>query len=153
MKLTATIAASILAATALAAPAEVAEQSMMAASTSEWTIENMHRDCDRADTTCTYKFLINTKGPSSTDCEYVHAGAPATHTPGEPAECGEFTITSVWAGAFGPGEGFTTLSIVHRDAHQIIWASYTDVQLENGNVVKPNQAYAPVSLPAGTFAK
>ncbi|KAH6884792.1 hypothetical protein B0T10DRAFT_96397 [Thelonectria olida] len=146
MQLTALLC--LFTASAMAAPAAVPEnaKSMMAA-TPMWTIRNMKRVCNSADTQCVYTFRIDTTGPSSTDCKYIHNGKPASETSGGPAQCGKFAVTSGWSGQFGPNNGFTTLSVVHTEARQIIWPAYTDKQLDGGQVVKPDQAYAPQSLP------
>lgn len=140
---------SLFAAGAFAAPAAApaGAKSMAVANSPLWTIQDMKRVCNSADTTCTYTFYINTTGPSSTSCKYIHNGKPASETSGGPATCGAFSVTSGWSGQFGPNNGFTTLSVVHNAARQIIWPSYTDKQLDGGKVVKPDQAYTPTQLP------
>ncbi|KAJ5160422.1 uncharacterized protein N7482_007426 [Penicillium canariense] len=127
----------------LASP--VAGVSMMAAGP-EWTIENMKRVCNGDNTSCTWTFGIN-PGSGATACTYVVTANDASEANGGPSTCGAYTITSGWSGQFGPGNGFTTLSVVNDQSRQIIWPAYTDKQLAGGNVVKPDQSYAPAALP------
>jgi len=134
------------ASTVLAAPAT--SVSMMAASP-EWTITNMKRVCNAKDTSCTWTFGIEvgSDAAAATACTYVVKGANAADANGGPTDCGDYTITSGWSGQFGPGNGFTTFSVVNNTARQIIWPAYTDKQVKAGKVVKPNQSYAPANLP------
>ncbi|KAJ5938670.1 hypothetical protein N7466_001804 [Penicillium verhagenii] len=127
----------------MAAP--VASTNMMAA-TSTWTIDNMKRVCNTADTSCTWTFGINT-GAATTACSFVVKGTTAADLNGGPATCGDFTVTSGWSGQFGAGNGFTTLAVVDNVSRQIIYPAYTDVQLNTGKVVKPDQSYTPANLP------
>ncbi|KAL2822758.1 hypothetical protein BDW59DRAFT_149103 [Aspergillus cavernicola] len=128
---------------ALAAPAPA--KSMMVAN-SEWTIESLKRVCNSADTECTWTFGIN-PGSGSTDCTYVVEGSPASQASGGPSTCGDYTITSGWSDQFGAENGFTTLSVVNEGTRQIVWPAYNDAQLAGGNVVTPDQSYAPSVLP------
>lgn len=131
----------------LASP--VAGVSMMASS-SEWTIENMKRVCNRGDTSCTWTFGIDDGSGEDTPCTFIAEAASdgASRADGGPSKCGEFTITSGWSGQFGEDNGFTTLSIVNYETpREIIWPAYTDKQLKGGQVVKPDQSYAPSTLP------
>ncbi|KAJ3459162.1 hypothetical protein MRS44_015235 [Fusarium solani] len=128
MKFSITIVAALLSATGMAAPAN--EVSMMAASPSG-------------------QFNPSTAG-AATACKYVVKStktAKASKANGGPATCGDFTITSGWSGQFGADKGFTTLSVVSKSKKQIVYPAYTDQQLAGGKVVKPDQAYAPASLP------
>ncbi|RMJ26536.1 hypothetical protein PHISP_02583 [Aspergillus sp. HF37] len=144
----------------MAAPAPAARMSMMASSSAEWTMEDMKRVCNDADTSCTWTFGIDDgsgsgSAPSNTTtttpCTYIVEaanGIPASRADGGPSQCGEYTITSGWSGQFGEEKGFTTLSVVNDETpRQIIWPAYTDKQLEGGQVVKPDQSYAPATLP------
>ncbi|KAJ5964477.1 uncharacterized protein N7479_004353 [Penicillium vulpinum] len=140
------IATGLFASSAFAAPADTESKSMMAAGP-QWTIQNARRVCTPEDTTCTWTFGIYPGVGEATPCTYVVNGSPASQANGGPANCGGFTITSGWSGQFGPGNGFTTLSVVKNDCHQIIWPAYTDKQLAGGQVVKPDQSYAPAALP------
>ncbi|RSM12645.1 hypothetical protein CEP52_002295 [Fusarium oligoseptatum] len=147
MKFSLAFVAALLSATNVAAApsADPNAVSMMAA-TPQWTIQNMQRTCDKNDTTCTWNFKINTGKGTPTPCKYVVKGRPASQTNGGPAKCGTFTITSGWSGQFGPGNGFTVLSVISSNK-QIIWPGYTDKQVASGKVVKPDQSYAPANLP------
>ncbi|KAJ5624447.1 hypothetical protein N7510_000756 [Penicillium lagena] len=131
---------------AMAAPAT--SVSMMAAGP-EWTIENLKRVCNAKDTSCTWTFSIEvgSAAAAATACTYVVKGTDASDANGGPVNCGDYTITSGWSGQFGPGNGFTTFSVVDNVKRQIIWPAYTDVQVQGGKVVKPNQSYAPAALP------
>ncbi|KAL4864057.1 hypothetical protein BDV12DRAFT_176755 [Aspergillus spectabilis] len=130
---------------ALAAPAPEPAKSMMVANT-EWTITNMKRVCNAADTKCTWTFGID-NGSANTPCTYVVNGSTASQANGGPATCGPYTITSGWSGQFGPNNGFTTLSVVRAGSRRIVWPAYTDAQLSGGKVVKPDQSYIPAALP------
>jgi hypothetical protein len=143
----------LLASSAMAAPAEVdarevATVSMAAAST--WTIESMKRSCDKPDNTCAWSFTIN-NGGSKQGCSYnvkrQNSKTPASHSPQTGVKCGAYTVTSGWSGQFGPGQGFTTLSVVNNKDRTIAWPAYTDNQLKGGKVVKPNQSYPVQKLP------
>ncbi|PHH91484.1 hypothetical protein CDD83_267 [Cordyceps sp. RAO-2017] len=152
MQLTTTLLACVMAASsALAAPAAAAEVSMMAAKP-QWTIVETKRVCDKTDSKCTWTFGINThqdKVPV-TACKHVVKGdkdVKASRVNGSPpSNCGDFTITSGWSGQFGEGKGFTTLSVVNNKENLIVWAGYTDNQVKEGKVVKPDQSYAPVKI-------
>ncbi|KAM0205196.1 hypothetical protein ACHAPA_007806 [Fusarium lateritium] len=145
MKFTAALIALVSASGAVAAPAAADSVSMMAA-TPQWTIQSLNRVCDKADTTCTWNFKINTGSGAATPCKYVVKAKGASKANGGPAKCGTFTITSGWSGQFGANAGFTTVSVV-SNKKQIIYPSYTDKQLAGGKVVKPDQKYAPAALP------
>ncbi|KAJ5113286.1 hypothetical protein N7456_001820 [Penicillium angulare] len=140
----------LLLATIFAAPAvlaaPVAGVSMMATS-STWTIDNLKRVCNTADTSCTWTFGIATGSGTAQSCTYVVKGTDASEANGGPTTCGDFTITSGWSGQFGAGAGFTTLSVVDNKTRQIVWPAYTDKQLAAGKVVKPDQSYTPANLP------
>jgi hypothetical protein len=140
----------LLLATIFAAPAvlaaPVAGVSMMAAGP-EWTIESMKRVCAANDSSCTWTFGIYPGSGSASSCTYVVTANTASQANGGPSNCGDYTITSGWSGQFGPGNGFTTLSVVNNLSRQIIWPAYTDNQLAGGKVVTPDQSYAPAALP------
>lgn len=143
MQLTQLLLASGLCASALAAPASA--KSMMATGP-QWTLQNTKRVCNAEDTSCTWTFGIYPGSGDATACTYVVKGDTASQANGGPSDCEDYTITSGWSGQFGEGNGFTTLSVVNK-ARQIVWPAYTDKQLEEGKVVKPDQSYAPVTLP------
>ncbi|KAJ9300143.1 hypothetical protein DTO271G3_2260 [Paecilomyces variotii] len=130
----------------LAAPAPIPSKSMMS-NDSQWTIESLKRICNDADTSCTWTFGIDIGSGTPTACTYVVNGTIASEANGGPSTCGDFTITSGWSDQFGPGNGFTTLSVVDDVTRQIIYPAYTDAQLEGGQVVTPDQSYTPAALP------
>lgn len=130
----------------LAAPAPAPGKSMMATDC-QWTIESLKRVCNDANTCCTWTFGIDTGSGTPTACTYVVEGTNASEANGGPSDCGDFTITSGWSGQFGPGNGFTTLSVVDDVTRQIIYPAYTDNQLKGGQVVTPDQSYTPAALP------
>ncbi|KAI1141748.1 small secreted protein [Hypoxylon sp. FL0543] len=145
MKFTTAAISSILAATALAAPMPAAEKSAMA-DVAQWTIESMQRVCDSGDTQCTWSFRVNTHTSDPTPCTFTVKGSPASQTDSSGNICGPYTVGSGWSGQFGPGNGFTTLSVVDYAAKLIVWPAYTDKQLANGQVVTPDLSYAPTVL-------
>lgn len=147
MKVTA-ILATLLATSALAAPAPEAEVKSMAAQQT-WTIQNMKRVCNKPDDKCDWSFTVAAPA-GKTNCAFSvkKAGStPASRSPGNGAKCGAYTVTSGWDGSFGEGKGFTTLSVVDYGKKQIAWPAYTDVQLKGGKVVKPDQSYPVQALP------
>ncbi|KAL1853322.1 putative tRNA-splicing endonuclease subunit tsp-1 [Paecilomyces lecythidis] len=147
MQLTRFLLTAVFASSAvLAAPAPAPGKSMMAAD-SQWTITSLKRICNEPNTSCTWTFGIDTGSGNPTACTYVVDATNASEANGGPSDCGDFTITSGWSGQFGPGNGFTTLSVVDNPLRQIIWPAYTDKQLAGGNVVTPDQSYTPAALP------
>ncbi|KFH41657.1 hypothetical protein ACRE_076110 [Hapsidospora chrysogenum ATCC 11550] len=140
----------LLATSALAAPApEPATGVKSMATAATWTIENMKRTCNKADTSCAWSFTINAGG-AKTACSYnvkKSGKTPASRSPNKGTDCGVYTVTSGWSGQFGEGNGFTTLSVVNNPKRLIAWPAYTDKQLQNGKVVKPNQSYPVQALP------
>ncbi|KAH7014487.1 uncharacterized protein B0I36DRAFT_255551 [Microdochium trichocladiopsis] len=125
------------------APREI---SMMPAAP-QWTIEVLQRACNPADTSCKWSFRINDKsGAPATQCSFTIKGKPASQTGGAGFKCGVYTVGAGWSGAFGPGNGFTTLSVVNSQTRNIVWPAYTDKQLAGARVVSPDQSYAPVKL-------
>ncbi|KAH8201964.1 hypothetical protein TruAng_003877 [Truncatella angustata] len=130
-------------ATALAAPAaELTERA-----DPNWTILGLKRVCDASDKSCAWSFSVDTHLAAATACSFTIAsqgGQPASQSPGNGASCGAYTVTSGWSGQFGPGNGFTTLSVVDYGKKKITWPAYTDKELANGAVVSPDKSY-PVS--------
>ncbi|CRG82669.1 hypothetical protein PISL3812_00013 [Talaromyces islandicus] len=131
--------------TTLAAP--IGNTKSMMAASPEWTIKSLKRVCTADNSSCTWTFGIYDGADASTACTYVVTAPNASEANGGPSDCGVYTVTSGWSGQFGPGNGFTTLSVVDNKKRQIIWPGYTDKQLEGGNVVTPDQSYAPTALP------
>ena len=148
MKFTAAVA-TLLAGTALAAPAAQPAGVKSMATTQTWTITGLKRVCDSADDSCAWSFGIKA-GTTTTACGFTvkKAGStPADQSPETGATCGAYTVTSGWSGQFGAGNGFTTLSVVNSAAKLIAWPAYTDKQLAGGATVKPDQSYPVQSLP------
>ncbi|GKT49670.1 uncharacterized protein ColSpa_09851 [Colletotrichum spaethianum] len=138
---------SALAAAAAVSGSPVAKRevkSMMAAGVVEWTIESFVRTCNAENTSCDYSFTIDTHITAPTACKFTTTGSPASRAASN-AKCGAYTVTSGWSGQFGEDAGFTTFSVT--DQKLIVWPAYTDKQLVNGQVVSPDQAYAPQNLP------
>ncbi|KAI2628504.1 small secreted protein [Hypoxylon sp. NC1633] len=146
MQFTKIALATILSATALAAPTPATATSAMA-NVAEWTIEGLKRVCNAADTSCTWSFAIDTHTAAATPCSFtVKSGAkPAHATDSSGNICGPYTIGSGWSNYFGAGNEFTTLSVINYNAKLIIWPSYTDKVLANG-AVAPDLSFAPSTL-------
>lgn len=137
-------ASSALAAPAVEARAEVV--SAMAAAP-QWIIQGFTRTCNAADTSCTVSFAVNTQQSPATACSYTITGSPASQAPANGVTCGPYTISSGWSGQFGPGNGFTTWSVVNYNQRLIVWPAYNDRELVNGVAVTPDKSYAPQNLP------
>ncbi|KEY71716.1 hypothetical protein S7711_02945 [Stachybotrys chartarum IBT 7711] len=147
MQLTNVFFATLLAATSAVAAPTPADVSMMAAAP-EWIIKDLKRICNSADTQCTWTFAINPQNAKATDCTYVVKGTKASQAlAAGPVTCGNYQVTSGWSGQFGPGNGFTTLSVVDTKQRLIVWPAYTDNELAGGKTVSPNKKYAPAALP------
>ncbi|KAK0660279.1 hypothetical protein DIS24_g3311 [Lasiodiplodia hormozganensis] len=129
----------------LAAPADL-EAKLMTAVAAQWTVTDFTRTCNGDDTSCHVSFGVNRNDGSAVQkCAYDVTGKPASRTDYNSVACGVYTISSGWSGQFGEGNGFTTLAVTDRK--QIIYPAYTDKQLASGQVVKPDQSYAPQALP------
>ena len=126
----------------LAAPTS---KSIRESSTPQWTIESFTRTCNTNDTSCAYNYSIDTHTAPATPCSYNVTGNPASRASYGNVSCGVYTISSSWSGQFGDGNGFQTLAVT--DGKVIVYPGYTDKQLVNGQVVSPDQSYAPQSLP------
>ncbi|KAH7305934.1 hypothetical protein B0I35DRAFT_483682 [Stachybotrys elegans] len=148
MQFSTALFAAVLAATnAVAAPAPVNVDVSMMAAAPQWIIQDMKRDCNKADTECTWNFKVNTQLATATTCKYVVKGTKASQTRAAAAgTCGPYTITSGWSDQFGANNGFTTLSVVDQKKRLIVWPSYTDSEVKGGKVVSPNKSYAPASI-------
>lgn len=150
MQLTQTIIAVLAAASSVVAAPTPAEKSMMTQGIPQWTIEGVKRVCNQQDTQCNWTFKINPKIYSKTPVNFVtksSGSTPASRNNGAAQNFGDYTITSGWSGQFGPGNGFTTLAVVDNKNRRITWPAYTDKQVQGGNVVSPDQSYAPQNLP------
>ena len=101
MQLTHFLSAALLAAAAaVAAPAEEATasaKSMMAGG--RWTIQGFTRTCNRADTSCAYRFAVNTGAGSPTTCSYNVAGKPASHAQAVGVKCEFCPVAKVCSSA------------------------------------------------------
>lgn len=119
----------------------------------EWTLSSLSRVCNAADTSCTWKFGIDTHeaNVTVTPCTFVvnattTPATPASQANGGPARCGVFNITSGWSGQFGPDQGFTVVSVVDYAKKLIAWAGYTDALVKNGTVVDPDLSFPVQTL-------
>ncbi|GKU07198.1 small secreted protein [Fusarium langsethiae] len=147
MKFSAALFTLIAATGVSAAPAEEKSVNMMAASP-QWTIRDAKRYCRSDDSICNWKFGIDTGNNKPYECRHDVKGPGASKKRSAgPSTCGDFTVTSGWSDVFGADNGFTTLSVVSNSKRQIIWPAYTDKQLAGAKIVKPDQSYAPASLP------
>ncbi|EJT68307.1 hypothetical protein GGTG_14116 [Gaeumannomyces tritici R3-111a-1] len=87
-------------------------------------------------------------GTPPTPCSFVQAGgSKARVLESSPKQCGKYTVSSGWSGQFGPGHGFTTLSVIDKAQKLIVWPAYTDAQLAGMQTVKPDQSYPQHTLP------
>lgn len=147
-----TIILSLLSASgALAAPAPAPETVSAMAAVPQWTIKSYTRTCDKADTSCTVKFSVDTKiaGEKVEPCSFTlkkTATAPASRAPIDGVTCGPYKVSSGWSGQFGEGNGFTTLSVVNFAKKLIVWPAYADSEVVNGKAVTPDKSYAPANL-------
>ncbi|AEO69778.1 5ae6ead1-aae3-41a2-9ce8-1359dbdce9cb [Thermothielavioides terrestris] len=112
----------------------------------EWIIRSFTRTCNADDTSCTVSFGVDTQTAPVTNCSYTVTGAPASQTSTNGISCGPYTISSSWSGQFGPGNGFTTWSVVDWSQRLIVWPAYSDKELVNGVAVTPDKSYAPQTL-------
>ncbi|KAJ5735364.1 uncharacterized protein N7483_000489 [Penicillium malachiteum] len=118
-----------------AASAVLAAPTPTSTATSDWTIENLTRDCNDAETSCTWTFGIF-DGTTETACTYIVAGPTASGA----ATCGDYTVTSNYAQGNPP---WTQFSVIKDGL--IIYPSYTDDVLANPPVA--DWTSAPVPTP------
>lgn len=137
------VAAMAAALPVLSAPAT--EKSMMATTAPQWMIKSFVRTCNSANTSCNYSYSIDTHTASATPCAYTISGNPASRASYNNIKCGPYTISSGWSGQFGENNGFQTLAVTNGQV--IVYPAYSDKQLVNGQVVTPDQSYAPQNLP------
>ncbi|KAJ1323352.1 hypothetical protein MN608_11501 [Microdochium nivale] len=141
----------VLAGVAAAAPATRAASgsvSMMASAVPQWTIENMKRTCNAADTSCDWSFGIQNNrvaGAAAVPCAFtIKSGAkPASKTDGAGFKCAFFTVSEGYSDQFGPENAFITLSVANFDTRLIAFPAYTAKELAGGRVVSPNKSYQP----------
>lgn len=111
-----------------------------------WTLRDVKRPCNKEDTKCDWSFLIDTHRQDNppTSCTF-HAlrfrSDPASKSPFGALCGGRYRITGRWSGQFGPGNGFTTLSVVDEKLKLIAFPAYTDGELEDGRMVKPDVGF------------
>lgn len=136
------------ASTALAAPAvdSRAESVSAMAEAPQWIIKKFTRTCNGNDSSCKVSFKIDTQLAPATDCSYTATGNPASQGSIDGVVCGPYRVSSGWSGVFGPGNGFTTWSVVDTSKRLITWPSYADHELTNGKAVTPDKSYAPQKL-------
>lgn len=136
------------ASSAVAAPAidTRAESVSAMAEVPQWIVKSFTRSCDKDDTSCNVKFGIDPQNAPVTSCSYNVTGSPASQASTNGITCGPYTISSGWSGVFGPGNGFTTWSVVDWSKRLIAWPAYADHELVNGRAVTPDKSYAPQTL-------
>ena len=113
-----------------------------------WTINSLSRACDDTDTVCGWSFLIDTNCPSQapTPCSFsiksLGPGVPASRSPkhekGEDELCGPYEVHSSWSGQFGPGQGFTTLSVIDNGSKLGAYPAYRDDLFGKGKETVPD---------------
>ncbi|KAM3499506.1 hypothetical protein MY10362_007240 [Beauveria mimosiformis] len=111
----------------------------------DWIIQGLSRSCDGQDSSCTWRFAINSQLTSPTACTYVvnaSGGKPASRSKGGPVQCGDFRVTSDWSGQFVVG--FTTFAVFDTKKNLIAYPAYNDDEIAAGNVPdKPFHVEAP----------
>ncbi|KAJ1322832.1 hypothetical protein MN608_11678 [Microdochium nivale] len=144
MRFSPVLLAGLAAPLAAAAPASAAGVSMMAA-VPQWTIENMKRVCNAADSSCDWSFGIQTNvGAASVPCAFTikaAGGKPASATDGAGFKCGVYTVSEGYSDQFGKDNAFITLSVANFDTRNIAFPAYTAKELAGGKVVSPNKSY------------
>ena len=113
-------------------------------------MRDFRRQCNKEDTMCEWSFKIDTHQLNNppTSCKFLafhHHLAPASRSPFR-STCGYYRVGGTWSGQFGPGNGFTTLSVVDDEQRLMAFPAYTDAELEGGRVVKPDVDFATISF-------
>lgn len=112
----------------------------------KWTIVGFHRKCALLDVSCTYSFFINPNDKTGvTPCKYNIVGVAASRLSYQNIKCGAFKVGSTYLARAGVNNGVQTLSVARNGL--VIYPAYTDRELLNGKIVKPNRSYTPVKLP------
>lgn len=109
------------------------------ASAEDWSLEHLIRWCYFDNRLCLWEFSINTGVGTPSFCMHAVASTGAklaNEHDGCPTDCGDFRVTSGWSGQFGPGEGFTTLSVINTAQAKVAFFSYKDTEVESGAVSK-----------------
>ncbi|TPX15865.1 uncharacterized protein E0L32_000199 [Thyridium curvatum] len=121
----------------------------MLATVPQWTIKSMKRSCNGNFTRCIWFFSIDTQAGAPVQCRLNVVGTtkvPATQTAINGARCGGYVVSTGWSGQFGPGNGFTTLSIVDVGNKLIAWPAYADGDLVNKVTVRPDRSFPVTKL-------
>lgn len=121
-----------------------------------WTIHDLTRHCDDSDTVCGWSFIINTNCPSlaPTPCSFtiksLGPGVPASRSPkhekGQDELCGPYEVHSSWSGQFGPGQGFTTLSVIDGGNKLVAYPAYRDDLFGKDKTTVPDVEVAVYAL-------
>ncbi|KAK3949488.1 hypothetical protein QBC32DRAFT_35693 [Pseudoneurospora amorphoporcata] len=121
-----------------------------------WTIHSLSRHCDDADTVCGWSFIIDTNCPSfaPTPCSFtiksLGPGVPASRSPkhakDEDELCGPYEVHSSWSGHFGPGQGFTTLSVIDGGNKLVAYPAYRDDLFGKDKATVPDVEVAVYAL-------
>lgn len=144
MKLNIAALLALSSASALAVPIEERAE---AAAPSQWTITNMKRVCNEADTSCAYSFGINTHtaGMAVTPCKFTVKGANASEQQTFNHVCGPFTVGTGWVNQNGPGNGFVVLPTLWSAKKLEAYPSYSDADLNTNKVIKVSDQAQQVS--------
>lgn len=121
-----------------------------------WTIHSLSRQCDDADMVCGWSFIVDTNCPSlaPTPCTFsiksLGPGVPASRSPkhekGLDELCGPYEVHSSWSGQFGPGQGFTTLSVIDGGNKLVAYPAYRDDLFEKEKGTVPDVEVAVYAL-------
>ncbi|EAA29113.1 hypothetical protein GE21DRAFT_3714 [Neurospora crassa] len=121
-----------------------------------WTIHSLSRNCDDADTVCDWSFIIDTHCPSfaPTPCSFsikslgpdVPASRSPKHEKSQDDLCGPYEVHSSWSGQFGPGEGFTTLSVIDDGNKLVAYPAYRDDLFGKEDAAVPDVEVAVYAL-------
>ncbi|CCC05433.1 hypothetical protein SMACR_09183 [Sordaria macrospora] len=121
-----------------------------------WTIHSLSRHCDDSDTVCGWSFIIHTNCPSlaPTPCSFtiksLGPGVPASRSPKHAKDndelCGPYEVHSSWSGQFGPGQGFTTLSVIDAGNKLVAYPAYRDDLFRKEKTTVPDVEVAVYAL-------
>lgn len=121
-----------------------------------WTIHSLSRHCDDSDTVCGWSFIIHTNCPSlaPTPCSFtiksLGPGVPASRSPKHAKDndelCGPYEVHLSWSGQFGPGQGFTTLSVIDAGNKLVAYPAYRDDLFRKEKATVPDVEVAVYAL-------